>query len=199
MAQNDKRGRLILLFLLFILTGCTFSPRGEVVEEFGGGSRTEAASKKESQNETKEQTGDSKKLIWVHVCGEVKKPGVYSLKAGSRVFDAVDAAGGFTKDADGESLNLAAVLEDECRIQVLSKKEKKKEEAVSEEETDKKVNLNTATREELMTLPGIGEKRAEAILNLREQKGTFSKIEDLLEVEGIKEGIFNKIKDLIKV
>ncbi|MDO4554713.1 MAG: ComEA family DNA-binding protein [Lachnospiraceae bacterium] len=202
MALKYKKGRGILLFLLFIITiaatGCSFSPRGEIIDS---SSQSEmSANENQAESSSKAEVAETK--IWVHVCGEVKNPGVYSFLPGSRVMDAVNAAGGFTKKADEESLNLAEILKDESRIKVLSKDAKEKgegEEAVSDGNSDSRLDLNAATLEELMTLPGIGEKRAEAILKLREQKGNFATIEDLLEVEGIKEGIYNKIKDLIKV
>lgn len=192
MAQDKKRGRLILLFLLFFLSGCKLSPEGEVISS--GQSEPEGT-------EAFYEEGDSlEDMIFVYVCGQVKHPGVYSLKAGSRVYEAIEAAGGFTKDANRESLNLAETLEDESKILVSSKTDENKgEKDKTDGESDGKLNLNQASKEELMNLPGIGEKRAEAILKLREQKGSFQKIEDLLEAEGIKEGIFQKIKDLIKV
>lgn len=197
MAQSYKRGRLILLFLLFIfLTGCNPSPKGELVTQ------SDTTKEQESEDFKEKETGIAETGIFVHVSGEVNNPGLYELKAGSRIFDAVKAAGGFTEKADEDSLNLAQKLEDESKIRILSLDRKEREdgeEALEGNLADDRIDLNRATLEELMTLPGIGQKRAESILNLRERKGSFQKTEDLLEVEGIKEGIFHKIKDLIKV
>jgi competence protein ComEA len=201
MVQQNKKRRLILLFLLLFLTGCNISPGGEAVIESG----TESLADTEEADSTAQgQETMNLGSIWVHVCGEVKHPGVYELETGSRVIDAVNAAGGFTKKADEESLNLAEEVTDASKIRVLSEEESKEEEqsrdsSNASQSTDGRIDLNTATLEELMSLPGIGEKRAQAILALRQSKGSFQKTEDLMEVEGIKEGIFQKIKDLIKV
>lgn len=192
MTYTKNKGRLILLFLLLFLTGCDLSP--------GGKELLQTESLEQPTEVSDEAKQDSKAQIWVHVCGEVKNPGVYSLSADSRVFDAIEAAGGFTKNADETSLNLAQSLEDESKIYVGSKKDKKSDEAAADTgDSTGKVNLNTATIEELMTLPGIGEVRARAILDFREKNGNFQKVEDLLEVEGIKEGIFQKLESLIAV
>lgn len=192
MTYTKNKGRLILLFLLLFLTGCDLSPGGKELLQTESLEQTKEISDGEEQG--------SKAQIWVHVCGEVKNPGVYSLSAGSRVFDAIEAAGGFNKIADETSLNLAQSLEDESKIYVGSKKDKKSSAAAADtEDSSGKVNLNTATIEELMTLPGIGEVRAQAILDFREKNGSFQKVEDLLEVEGIKEGIFQKLESLIAV
>lgn len=189
MTYAKNIGRLILLFLLLFLAGCDLSPGGKELIQT------------EFLDETKEvlesDSLTSQGQIWVHVCGEVKNPGVYSLSAGSRVFDAIEAAGGFTKKADETSLNLALTLEDEGKIYVAEKG--KEDDKAGAADSSGKVNLNTATLEELMTLPGIGEVRARAILSFRDQKGGFQKIQDLLEVEGIKEGIFKKLESLIVV
>lgn len=204
MVQDYKKGRLILLFLLLILTGCNMSPGGQVLTV----QDNTAVYKEDSlPEETADDTGEpaAEQKIWVHVCGEVKNPGVYELKRESRVIDAIQAAGGFTKKADEESLNLAESLSDASKIRVMSRDDQSEQEEENKKKTGKsqdsdgRINLNTATLEELMTLPGIGEKRAQAILNLRKQKGLFQKTDDLMEIEGIKEGIFQKIKDLIKV
>ena len=200
MAHKNFLGRIILLFLLLFLTGCSLSPGGKALteDEFSELSETEDTSLDDSLTEEATEAVRENQ-IWVHVCGEVKQPGVYGFSEGGRVFDAVEAAGGFTEEADSDSLNLAGLLSDEGKIYVPSKSEKQENSGSSVDESDGKVNLNTATLEDLMTLPGIGEKRAESILKLREQKGGFQKIEDLLEAEGIKEGIFENIKDFIKV
>ena len=193
MTHNVKKGRFILLFLLFILTGCSLSPGGMEIEQ----NVDESAS--EGSVISGNNTSDEDNLLWVHVCGEVNHPGVYSFPEGSRVFDAVEAAGGFTEHADQESVNLAMSLIDEGKIYVPGKEEGNEDSGSAQGSSDGRINLNTATLEELMTLPGIGEKRAESILKLREEKGSFQTVEELLEAEGIKEGIFQQIKDFVKV
>lgn len=137
--------------------------------------------------------------ICVYVCGEVEAPGVYELDAEARIGEAVEAAGGMTEEAADSWLNLAERMTDGQKIEVPSKKqaEELKEQAVVQESG--LVNLNTATAEQLTTLRGIGESKAEDILNYREQHGGFRTIEDLMQIPGIKERVFEKIKDQITV
>ncbi len=162
------------------------------------------------------------RLIYVHVCGEVKEPGVYGLEEGSRVYQAVEAAGGLTDEASEECLNMALPLEDGLQVYVPDQEEAKELGAGAGTEAGagflsrgltpgtevqagpgssgaRRVNINTATREELMTLPGIGESRAEAILAYRREAGPFQTIEDIMRVSGIKEAAFQKIKEDITV
>ncbi len=146
-------------------------------------------------------------FIYVHVCGQVKQPGVYSLKKGSRLYEAIDMAGGITENGVSDALNLAAVLEDGMRIMVPDEEqagqwmENGNVTAGMSETPEKsgKVNLNRASVEELMILSGIGQSRAEAIVRYREEIGSFQTIEDVMKVSGIKENAFNKIKDNITV
>jgi competence protein ComEA helix-hairpin-helix repeat region len=149
----------------------------------------------------------------VYVSGAVRKPGVYRYRGVARVCDAIEAVGGLEKDAAAYSLNLARKLEDGEQICVLTKKEAaraekmaRREKGASGEEKNQdspgsdsggKVNINTATEADLMTLPGIGEAKAALIVGYREEHGKFSKIEDLMQISGIKEGIFQKIKNNI--
>ena len=144
----------------------------------------------------------------VHVCGEVVNPGIYELPAGSRIYEAVKAAGGFTENAEEESVNLASPIEDGVQIRIYSKEEAETLAAgaapfdgfeASGEGKEPVVNLNTATKEELMTLSGIGESRAEDIIRYREENGGFQNIEDIMKVSGIKDAAFQKIKDRITV
>lgn len=138
--------------------------------------------------------------IYVYVCGHVRKPDVYPMEAGTRLYEAIKAAGGASEDADLQQLNLADTLTDGQRIYVPAEGE-----AVSAaENTEDKasnglVNINTATAEQLQTLPGIGQAKANAIVAYREANGSFSSIEDLRQVPGIKEGVFGQIQALICV
>ncbi|MBR0306022.1 MAG: SLBB domain-containing protein, partial [Lachnospiraceae bacterium] len=102
--------------------------------------------------------------IYVHICGEVNNPGVYELAEGSRIFEAVEAAGGFTEEAAQASLNLAQVISDEEQIVILTQDEAAEKARQEREQAAGIVNLNTASKEQLMTLTGIGESRAEDIL-----------------------------------
>ncbi len=142
--------------------------------------------------------------IYVYVSGCVKKPGVYRLPADSRIYQAIEAAGGMTKKADTKSCNLAEALQDGVQVHIPSKKESLAfKDTFTDEESEKakstKININTASKEELMTLSGIGEVKAQAIITYRQSQGAFSQIRDLMKVEGIKEGSYEKIQDDICV
>ena len=153
-------------------------------------------------------------VIYVDVTGAVKAPGVYTLPTGSRVFEAIALAGGAREDASLENLNQAGILQDGQQIRVYTEEEAAQmaqqgslpslpgaEAAAGQKEGQEasKVNINTAGKDELMTLTGIGETRAEAILAYRQETGGFQAPEDLMQVEGIKEKTFEKLKDQITV
>lgn len=154
----------------------------------------------EEAEEASEQCADQDSLeeIYVYVCGSVKHSGVYCVPEGARLADVIDAAGGFSKRADKEYLNLAQKAQDGQQVYVPSKKEKQKMQ-VKQEESNGKVNLNTASKEEFMTLAGIGEAKADAILAYREEHGAFSSIEEIMQISGIKEGVYQKICDSITI
>lgn len=138
-------------------------------------------------------------MVYVHICGEVNNPGVYELPEGSRIFEAVRAAGGFTEEAAQSSLNLAQVISDEMQIVILTLEEAEARDRLEQEKAAGIVNLNTASKEQLMTLPGIGESRAEDIVRYRKESGGFQSIEEIMNVPGIKESAYLKIKDSITV
>ena len=138
-------------------------------------------------------------MIYVHICGAVSAPGVYELPEGSRIFEAVEAAGGFTEEAAQASLNLAQVVSDEEQIVILTKEEAEAKARMEREQQAGIVNLNTASKEQLMTLPGIGESRAEDIIRYRKESGGFQSVEEIMNVPGIKESAYLKIKDSITV
>lgn len=142
-------------------------------------------------------------LIYVHVCGAVAKEDVYVLPEGSRGIDAVQAAGGFTADAATAYCNLAKVLADGMRLYIPTKEEVDAGlvPGVSGQETQLTgmVNINTAEKEELMTLPGIGESKADSIVKYRSKVGRFQTIEELKNVSGIGEAVFESLCDKITV
>ena len=164
-----------------------------------------------SPSETQVEVGNSKAAgIYVYICGEVANPGVYELSEDSRIYEAVDAAGGFTENAARESINLASKVSDGMQITIYNKEEAaslpaggtsagKNSGQDQMSGSSSLVNLNTATKEELMTLKGIGESKAEDIIRYREKSGGFKKIEDIMKISGIKEAGFQKIKDSITV
>lgn len=152
------------------------------------------------------QTETPALLCYVHISGAVQSPGVYTLEEGSRIFQAVEAAGGFLPQADEGYLNLAAQIYDGMKITVLTKEEAATAPApeggtgsFEQETAAPKVNINTAGKEQLMTLQGIGEARAADIIAYRQEHGPFQKIEDIMQISGIKEAAFAKIKDDITV
>ena len=176
------------------------------------------------RTELSDASSEETKTLVVHICGAVSAPGVYELPAGSRIIDAVEAGGGFLPEADEACCNLAEEIVDGCQIYIMTKTE-----SCADGQTEKKagiqtspdsdmqttdrnvrsnsatalenglVNLNRADVAALMTLPGIGESRAKAIISYREQHGAFAQIEDIMKISGIKQAAFSKIKDKITV
>ncbi len=141
--------------------------------------------------------------IGVYVTGEIVNPGVYYLNEGSRLYQLIDIAGGLSDMADINKLNLAQSLKDSDKIDIPKKENKSEEEISNNNERDldldnNKVNINVATKEELMGLSGIGASTADKIIKYRE-KNTFTYIEDIMDVPGIGESKFNNIKDSISV
>lgn len=204
---------MILLFLWMVsaLTGCT--RREEVFLEEMSSDEEEAAGEADVPFVT-----PVPQKIFVDVCGAVVNPGVYELEDGARIFQAVDAAGGYLPEAAMNYLNRARSLGDGQQIYVPTAEEveerleialAKTPEALTEGEDggnleqkesvqgDSRINLNTADAGQLSTLSGIGKSKAEAIIAYREEHGGFTSIEELMNVEGIKEGTFSKIKDKI--
>lgn len=156
-----------------------------------------------SATETEEPDGaKEERTCLVYVCGAVVAPGVYELDDGSRIYEAVELAGGFMEDAAEDVLNLAESVTDGQMIRIPTEEEQEAAGRQGEEAdsaADGKLDLNRADVAALMELPGIGQSKAEAIVGYREEHGSFSRTEDLMKIEGIKEGVFNKIKDRIKV
>lgn len=196
---------LAILTLVCILTGCQ-GKKDEAEPEFETVLEDEVQTAKGENAECEEESGSTS--IYVHVCGQVAAPGVYELAKESRLYEAIEAAGGMTKEAAAEYLNQAQPLEDGQKVYVPSEKEvegtKEAQESLQEDAgssgaDDGKVDLNRASKEELMTLSGIGEVKAEAIISYREEHGGFQSIEELKNIEGIKDGVFKKVKDRIKV
>ena len=163
-------------------------------------------------------------MIYVDVCGAVANPGVFQLAAGSRVFQAIEAAGGYLPEAALTCVNRAGVLTDGQQLYILTQEEMERQGRDPAEmagasdgqmngsagtgqntgmnaqvQQDNRININTADEAQLTTLTGIGATRAQAIIAYREENGPFAAIEDIMNVQGIKEGTFAKIKDEIVV
>ena len=145
-------------------------------------------------------TDDADK-IYVYACGEVVSPGVYEIDADSRVFEVISLAGGATEAADISFINQAEAVYDGERIYVPAVGEYDITYGVSAstDTSDNRININTADSAGLQQIKGIGESRAGDIISYRESNGRFSCIEDIMNVPGIKQGTFDKIKDQIKV
>lgn len=178
-----------LIFCLVFLTGCGQEPVQMTAKE-----------DMESSIEPAEMVANTEaepEQIYVYVCGHVNEPGVYKLAGDARVCDALELAGGVSEEGNPEGLNQAERMEDGQTIYVpgIGEAIERQDAAVE----DGMININLAGKEELMTLPGIGESKAISIIQYREEQGMFQSIEGLMEIPGIKEKLFNKIKDKIKV
>lgn len=150
--------------------------------------------------ETMAQTvTDASDIIYVYICGEVAKPGVYEMKQGSRLYELIEEAGGFTDSAALDSLNLAEELCDTQMVTVWSVDDMMTAAVTLPAYNDGLVNINTAGIEELVSLPGIGDVRAQDIVAYRQENGSFTAIEDIMNVPGIKESVYKKIRKLITV
>lgn len=178
----------------------------DINETIDGMEEVESSNLEVSENGKK----DENKEIIIHVTGEINKPGIVSLKENSRIADAINAAGGATKDADLNQINLAYVLEDGQKIYIPNKNEKIEdnkyivsgngntvENNISKE--GDKVNINEAMQTELEELPGIGPSLASRIIEYRETNGKFEKIDDLKNVKGIGDAKFGEIKDKVSI
>lgn len=213
---------IFILMFIMLVTGCSgqdqedgllLSEAEEILQEEDGGKEQQkeadiADTDVPGHGSGKETASveDLQPLIYVQVSGAVMHPGVYALPEGSRVFQAVELAGGLTEKAEPRSLNQAQPVKDGEMIWVMTAGEFASQENVlgnpsadMGDKDDGKVNLNTATKEELMELPGIGAAKAAGIVAWREMNGSFAQIEDLMKIEGIKEGVFSKIEDYVKV
>ena len=214
--RGRKHAKILAAMLVFLLCGCNhrdteyklsdstggstaenvFGNQKEVdeeqtVSEKSAGETTGIPEKREAQEAASEET------VQVYICGAVASPGVYTL------------AGGFLPDAEEKILNLARKIEDGEQITVWTREEAENMEITETPQQNTggteqasgsgKVNLNTAGKEELMTLSGIGESRADAIIAYREANGPFGSIEEIMNIEGIKEKMFEKIRGSIEV
>lgn len=156
--------------------------------------------------DTEEKADGEEAPLLVYVCGEVKTPGVYEVPAGARVCDAVEAAGGFTEKASRDYWNLADMLTDGQMISFPTEEEaaERQKYDTDQPETRKnadagKININIADVGQLQQLSGIGQTRAEAIVAYRDEHGAFAKVEDIMKVSGIKDALFEKMRDDITV
>lgn len=195
--RKKKMAALCSLVLCILFTACG-RDAGEIFLFPEDGESVGAGSGEAVVGATAEQFGgEASSAICVYVCGAVKCPGVVELPEGSRVNDALEAAGGFAEDASRDHVNLAARVADGEKLFFPTCEEAAS--AAEEKSGDGLININTASSEELCTLPGIGASRAADIIRYREREGTFETCEDIMKVTGIKNSVYDKIKDRIKV
>ena len=188
---------VVALVAGYFALGSVFQPG--IVVESGDQAGTSQDDAEEGQDAESAET-----FLYVHVTGAVTKPGLYEMPQGSRVKDAVDAAGGFSKDAQQESVNLARLLSDGEQVVVASKSAAAPSSSSaslspSTSARGGKVNINSANAEQLMGIDGIGEATAAKIIAYREENGPFKSIEDIKDVSGIGDKKFESMKDSITV
>ena len=195
------KGSVLFVCLIIGMGLFWMSRQGEEVEEVAASLSETTILPQEVEDKTTVST-----VIYVDVKGEVHHPGVYQMKAENRVKDLIEAAGGFTPLADDQKLNLAQLLEDQMVIVVPKKGEEVNSELAQAPTSQKKevgkevkVNINTATVEELKTLKGIGEKKAEAIIEYRKQNGSFKNKEELMKVRGIGKKLYESFQERVIV
>lgn len=221
MKQKQRKYLIrILVVLLFAVAGVWYLFQGDYFEKENSGNKElsgvlaleepVAGTASPEKDLTTNADVEGQTEIVVYICGAVATPDIYSLPSGSRLYEVIKMAGGFTAEADPAYHNLARQVADGERIYILSQEETKlltvQQQAEGEKGTENsggnatgKINLNTATAEQLMELPGIGEAKAVSILEYRAKAGKFTGIEELMNVSGIGEAMFEKIKDKIVV
>ena len=203
---------VIFLFLILCMTAVNTGGQKKQETDFileNPKEHTDNEKQTEGNKDIKEGKSDSEKEkstenIFVYVCGAVQKPGVYEFLPGQRICDAIAAAGGLSEQAAGDSLNQAEVLSDGQMLRVLTTEEAaaatvQPGQETAESSRDGRVDINTADASALMSLPGIGQSKADAIIAYRNEHGAFKAPEELMNISGIKEGVYQKIKDSIKV
>lgn len=193
-------GKIFFCLLAFVLAGTFYCLRSGAEQELVWSEETDSMMTAEEQQTGYTDTVDDPALsdtIYVHICGEVKFPGVYQVEKECRVYELLELAGGATEQGMPDAMNLADVLRDGQRIVIPSREEASA--LAQQEESQGLINLNTASAQQLMTLPGIGEAKAADIIAYREKNGGFLDITDIMKISGIKDALFQKIKNLITV
>lgn len=196
--QNVKSIILAFVCSLVLIIGALFYFNQNKPEDYSGVSFSNISNETNNKDERAENRHDEK--IFVDVKGAVKHPGVFETTKDKRVKDLIEEAGGLLDDADTSTLNLSQKVKDQMVIYVLKHGEKPKQisDSSSSSNTDV-ININTANKEQLMKISGVGKTKAEAIIAHREKNGDFKKKEDITKVRGIGKSTFEKIKDKIEV
>lgn len=197
--KKEQIGILLIVFIIIITLGFKFfmkdiiKPKDDIMEITSFGETINLEEDRVSDNENK--------IIMVHISGQVYNPGIVELEIGDRVIDAVKLAGGLKKDADIDKINLAKKLEDEEKVHIPKIGEELTSDIIHSndfKEKSFKTNINTCAKEELVSLPGIGDVIADRIIEYRKEN-TFKSIEDIKNVSGIGDKKFEGIKELITV
>lgn len=214
----EKKAYLIAAGI--ILLGFFYFRKGDNQEKSSNVENTQLMQQKSSSSSgamesVASSASSESKTVTCDISGAVKHQGVYTLKNGARLQELIEAAGGTTSKAQLKAINRAVLLKDQDKIHIPYKGEKVENAATvgagnqanaasgnsssSQQANGEKVNINTATAADLQKLNGIGEKKAEQIIAYREQKGSFKKIEDLMQVSGVGEKTFASLKDQLAV
>ena len=197
--QNVKSVILAFVCSLVLIIGGLFYFNKNKTEDYSGVSFSNISNETNNKDEKAENRHDEK--IFVDVKGAVKHPGVFETTKDKRVKDLIEEAGGLLDDADTSTLNLSQKVKDQMVIYVLKHGEKPKQisDGCSSSSNADVININTANKEQLMKISGVGKTKAEAIISYREKNGDFKKKEDITKVRGIGKATFDKIKDKIEV
>ena len=197
--QNVKSIILAFVCSLVLIIGGLFYFNQNKTEDYSGVSFSNISNETNNKDEKAENRHDEK--IFVDVKGAVKHPGVFETTKDKRVKDLIEEAGGLLDDADTSTLNLSQKVKDQMVIYVLKHGEKPKQisDGGSSSSNTDVININTANKEQLMKISGVGKTKAEAIIAHREKNGDFKKKEDITKVHGIGKATFEKIKDKIEV
>ncbi len=224
MQNLETKQKIIIGIIIFIMVGvialyCYLNfqkTNEEILLEDEQTENTDSITENEAE-ENVELKNENEKMqeqeIVIHIAGAVKKEGIIKLKEGSRIADAIEKAEGLKENASTKNVNLAYVLEDGQKIYIPTKEEENEDKQISiissgqeniieetkKENTNKDININTADKEELKQISGIGDATAQKIIDYRNENGKFKTIEDIKNVSGIGDAKFNQIKDYIKI
>lgn len=192
----------VTFIIIFVVTGCGDDEPQlvEISQQVDSEKNQANDGSQDALTDTVNETEVGENMICIHISGAVVKPGLYELPEGSRLYDAVMEAGGFSLDAAVDYSNLAEVLIDGVKYHIYTEAEIEKNDSgieiinvESHYNSAGQLNINVATKDELMKLSGIGEAKAQAIIDYREEQGPFKDVSDLKNVSGIGDGLFSKI------
>lgn len=202
--MKNRKIKYICILIFLVLCGLfyTMTDHDKNIQNLSISSDSAMENTKEAAAGTyPKPTEISKKNIYVYVCGAVANPGVYKAEEDARVYQVIQMAGGILPEGAGNYVNQAAAVTDGEQLYVpfQSEVEMGGMDLKSQKDGESGVNINTAGLEELMTLPGIGESKAQAIIQYREEHGDFQNVEELTNISGIKSGVYEKIKELVRI